>query len=215
MVPEGGLAYPWVEPSSVNKDGKYRVTSKGEVRLTHVVGNKEYALLAKDEHPELISMVRRVKVAHGEPPSGVLYINEWRHVLVKAAGSTWYAGSYGRPLEFDLEGSTISAKAPTGLAPGDKWPGPRVGTRYTLTASGDDVYCKRKIDKRTERVEHLSDYVDEASVFAEKLLKNRPSGGRIYINEAREIFTPAADDSPVYLGYAPIHQWFPEPRPED
>jgi hypothetical protein len=215
MLPEGGLAYSWVEPSNVNREGKYRVTSGGEVRLIHILGQREYALLTTDEHPELVSVVRRVKAAHREQPSGVFYINEWRHLLVKAAGGTWYAGSYHRPLEFDLEGSMISAKAPAGLTPGDKWPGPRIGTRYALSASGDDVYCRRKIDARTERTEHLSDYVDDASAFARKMSKHKPGGGRIYINEAREIFAPSANNSFIYLGYAAVHQWFPEPQLEN
>lgn len=204
-----------MEPTSVNRDCKYRVTSAGEIRLIHVVGQREHALLTTQEHPELVAMVRKVKAAHREQPSGVFYINEWRHVLVKAAAGTWYAGIYDRLLEFDLDGAIISPKAPPGLVPGEIWPGPRVGTRYTLAASCDDIYCKWAIDRRTERVEHLSDYIDDASSVARRLSQYKPGGGRIHINEAREIFAPSASGSLIYLGYAAIHQWFPEPHPID
>lgn len=215
MIPEGGLPYPWIEPSVVNREAKYRVTADGAVRLVYVVGQRERALLTTDSHPELVGMVQRVKTAHGEQPSGVFYINEWRHVLVKAAQCTWYAGVYDRLLEFDLDGTTISARASQDLKPGDPWPGPRVGIRYTLTASGNDIYCRRTISKRTERQEFLSDYVSDAESFVRTLAKHRPTGGRIYINEAREIFSPSSDGKFIYLGFAPTHLWFPEPHPEE
>src|SRR4051812_36466770 len=145
LAARGGSKYPWLEPSSVKTDGKYRVTADGQVRLIHTIDRVERALLTTDRHPELVAMVGEVKKAHGEPPSGVFYINEWRHVLVKAAGETWFAGRYESLLQFDLDGETISARAPEGLQPGDSWSGPRVGVRYTLASSGDDVYCRRRI----------------------------------------------------------------------
>jgi hypothetical protein len=214
MVRRGGLAYPWVEPSTVNTEGKYRVTADGEIRLILTVGRRERTLLTTKDHPALVEMVGDVKAGHGEPPSGVFYINEWRHVLVKAGGGTWFAGEYNSILEFDLDGKVISARAPSGLAPGDAWTGPRVGVRYTLAASGDDVYCKRMICSRTERQEYLSDYIDDAAAFVRGFSKFRPHGGRLYINEARELFSPDPNGGFVYLGYAPTDRWFPEPRPE-
>lgn len=215
MIPDGGLPYPWIEPSVVNREAKYRVTVDGAIRLVYVLGQRERALLTTDAHPELVSMVQRIKTAHGEQPSGVFYINEWRHVLVKAGHGTWYAGVYDPMLRFDLDGETISARAPKSLAPGAVWPGPRVGVRYTLAASGNDIYCRRMISKRTERQEFLSDYVSDAESFVRALSSHRPTGGRIYINEAREIFSPASDGNCIYLGFAPTHLWFPEPRPDE
>jgi hypothetical protein len=199
----------------VNREAKYRVTADGSIRLVYVVGQRERALLTTDAHPELVRMVQRTKTAHGEQPSGVFYLNEWRHVLVKAARGTWYAGVYDPVLRFDLDGEDISATAPKNLRPGEAWPGPRVGVRYTLAASGDDIYCRRMIAKRTERQEFLSDYVSDAEPFVRKLSSYRPTGGRIYINEAREIFSPASNGNFIYLGFAPTHLWFPEPRPEE
>jgi hypothetical protein len=214
MVKRGGLAYPWLEPSTVNTEGKYRLGANGEIRLNLTVGPKERTLLTRERHPDLVGMIASVKRGHGEPPSGVFYINEWRHVLVKAGGATWYAGEYSSILEFDLDGEMISARAPSALSPGDTWKGPRVGIRYTLAASGDDVYCKRLIGNRTERKEYLSDYIDGAASFVRTFSKFRPQGGRLYINEARELFSPDPDRGFVYLGFAPTDRWFPEPRPE-
>ncbi len=71
------------------------------------------------------------------------------------------------------------------------------------------------VSARTERQEFLSDYVDDSKTFVRSLSRFRPQGGRLYINEAREIFSPSRDGGFVYLGYAPTHSWFPEPRPEE
>lgn len=208
-----GLPYPWIEPSTVNTEGKYRVTVDGQVRLILTVGRRERALLTTDQHPELVDMVSAVKAGHGEQPSGVFYINEWRHVLVKAAGGTWYAGEYPSILEFDLDGRVVSGRAPAGLKAGEPWTGPRVGVRYTLAATGDDIYCKRMVSARVERQEYLSDYLDDAASFVRSFSAYKPGGGRLYINEAREMFTPDSSRGFRYLGYAPTDKWFPEPRP--
>ncbi|WP_156374211.1 hypothetical protein [Cellulomonas sp. Leaf334] len=214
MTSSPGRPYPWLEPSSVKGEGKYRVTADGQVKVLHISGRNEMSLLASDPHAELVAMVGGVKRAHGEQPSGIFYINEWGHVLVKAAGATWYAGQYRTILEFDLGGGVLSARAPQGLPPGERWPGPQVGIRYTIAATGDDVYCKRRIDVRTERQERLSDYIADSPSFVRELARHRPTGGRLYINEAREMFSPLdGEGSFVYLGRAPIDRWFPEPQP--
>lgn len=215
MKINAGLAYPWLEPSSAKSEAKYRVTADGQVRVEHVIDRRVRALLTTGKHPELVDMVAGVKKAHGDPPSGVFYINEWRHVLVKAGGGTWYAGAYPTILEFDLDGTVLSARAPAGLEPGSRWTGPQVGILYKIAASGDDIYCERKMSPHLVRREFLSDYVSNAADFVRDLSRFRRTGGRLYINEAREMFTPS-DHSPgefVYLGSAPIHSWFPEPRP--
>lgn len=205
--------YPWLEPSAINEEAKYRVTADGAIRLIYPIDRRERELLTTDAHPELVEMVRSMKATHGEAPSGVFYINEWRHVLVKAGGGTWFAGRYDRQLEFDLDGQTISAVAPSHLEPGDLWPGPRVGVRYTLAASGDDVYCRRLVRPGRERDEYLTDYVPAARQLVREWARIRPGGGRLYINEAREVFTPGSEaGSFLYVGRAPLDRWFPEPR---
>ncbi len=208
-----GVAYPWIEPTQVRSDGKYRVTADGEIRLTYMVDRRERALLTTDDHPALVRMVQDIKEAHGDPPSGVFYINEWQHVLVKAGGGTWYAGRYDRPLEFDLDGEVLTATAPAGLEPGDVWRGPKIGVKYTLAASGDDVYCRRVIRPGRERDEYLSDYVPSAPTVVREWSRVRPSGGRLYINEARELFTPGPEAGVfTYVGRTTLDCWFPEPQ---
>lgn len=209
------LPYPWLEPSVISKTAKYRVTADGAIRLIFPVNRRERELLTTDEHPQLVSMVAAAKTAHGEPPSGVFYLNEWRHLLVKAAGSTWYAGRYAPQLEFDLDGGVVSTVAPHGLEPGEPWKGPHVGVRYTLTASGDDVYCRRRITSTRERDEYLCDYAPKAVALVRGWARIRPGGGRLYINEARELFTPASEPGAfTYLGRVPLDGWFPEPAVE-
>lgn len=205
--------YPWLEPSVINKDAKYRVTADGAIRLIFPIDRRERELLTTHAHPELVEKVAAVKAAHGEPPSGVFYLNEWRHLLVKAGGGTWFAGRYERQLDFDLDGKSVSTMAPAGLEPGQPWKGPHVGVRYTLAASGDDVYCRRRVTATRERDEYLSDYVPSAVELVRQWAKIRPGGGRLYINEARELFTPAgAAGVFTYVGRAPLDRWFPEPQ---
>lgn len=211
LAKQGGARYPWLEPSSVKTDGKYRVTADAHVRLIYSIDREERALLTTDKHPELVQWVGDVKRAHGEQPSGVFYINEWRHVLVKAGGHTWYAGQYDPLLEFDLDGQVVSARSPIDLEPGDRWDGPRVGIKYTLAAAGDDIYCRRMVTSQRERTERLMSHVPSAATAIRRWARHKPRGGAIYINEARELFAPI-DDGWIYLGSAGSHEWFPEPR---
>ncbi|WBB47436.1 hypothetical protein O3597_20125 [Verrucosispora sp. WMMA2044] len=212
-VPKQRRAYPWIEPSSTKTDAKYRVTADGHIRLVYIVDRRERALLTTDQHSPLVKMVAEVKREHGEPPSGVFYINEWRHVLVKAGGGTWYAGRYDQLLEFDLDETRISPVAPGHLSPGDNWVGPRVGVKYILKASGDDIYCRRQIRPGRQRDEYLSDYLASASEVVRRWAKHKRAGGSIYINEARELFAPVGTDvvAYTYLGRVPLDSWFPQP----
>lgn len=210
LAERGGTRYAWLEPSSVKSDGKYRVTADGQIRLVYTLNREERALLTTSAHDALVTMVGAVNRAHGDQPSGVFYINEWRHVLVKAGGGTWFAGRYDPLLEFDLDGQVVSARPPSDLEPGDSWNGPRVGIRYTLTASGDDVYCRRMVRPQVERTERLSAFNDDAATVVRRWSKHKPGGGVIYVNEARELFAPH-DAGWRYLGRAAHHEWFPEP----
>jgi hypothetical protein len=206
--------YPWLEPSSVKSDGKYRVTADGQIRLIFTLNREERALLTTDKHEDLVSRVAAVKKRHGDQPSGVFYINEWRHVLVKAGGGTWYAGRYEPLLEFDFDGQDISARAPAQLEPGDRWDGPRVGIKYTMTADGDDIYCKRMVRPQVERTERLSAYLGGSDQIVRSWSRHKPRGGGVYINEARELFAPV-NEGWIYLGRAGAHEWFPEPSVDD
>ena len=212
-LPAGGLTYPWIEPSSVKKDGKYRVTETGKVRVQFTIDRRERELLTTDAHPELVDLVRGVKRAHGEPGSGVFYINEWRHVLVKAGGGTWYAGTYEPELVFDLDGERVSGRAGPALEAGQPWPGVRVGIKYKLNAAGDDIFCTRRLSPTRSKDEYLSDYLPSAGEFVRSWSRHKPGGGGVYINESRELFGPVDPDATqwVYFAYAGLDKWFPTP----
>lgn len=207
------VPYPGNEPSNVSKDAKYSCGLDGKVRLLFDLGNREETLLTTDAHPALVAMVRACKEHHGEPPGGVFYINEYGHVLVKAAGKTWYAGEYHELLEFVFEGRLIGPRPDPSLRPGEPWPGPHVGISYTFTADGRDVYYKRTSRPGVLRKELLSDYVDPAPVVR-MARPAKQQGGRLYINEARTLFTPVSDGRSVrytYLGTVQPQEWFPAP----
>lgn len=208
------MPYPGKEPSNVSKDAKYTCGLDRRVRLLYDLGNREETLLTTDAHPQLVDMVRAVKDHFGESPAGVFYINEYGHVLVKASGKTWYAGRYGSFLEFEFEGHVIGPVPDPALKPGDPWTGPHVGINYTLSANGNDIYYKHATRPGVVRKELLSDFVDPATITRiARSVKNQ--GGRLYINEARALFTPVTAGrtlSYVYLGAVETHQWFPEPK---
>lgn len=208
------ILYSWNVPSNVSKDARYTCGLDGTIRLVFDLGNREETLLTTDQHPELVAMVQACKHHFGESPAGVFYINEYGHVLVKAADKTWYSGHYHELLEFEFEGRTIGPKPAPGLKAGDRWNGPHVGINYKLAADGRDIYFRRPTRPGVLRKEVLSDYVDPAPV----LRLARPvklQGGRLYLNEARALFTPIPDGGNVaytYLGSVEPHEWFPAPN---
>jgi hypothetical protein len=104
--------------------------------------------------------VSPVKLELTGDPGGAFYINEYRDVLVPdtSNGGSVYAGNYTRDLEFDYNGTPITPRPPQGLSPGDPWPGPHVGIRYTLMAGGRDIRYELK-SGRTIREHWLSDDV--------------------------------------------------------
>ncbi len=208
------LPYAGKVPSNVSKEAKYTCRLDGRITLQFDLGNGEETLLTSSDHPELVAMVQMVKEHFDEPPAGVFYINEHHHVLVKAAGGTWYAGTYAPLLIFEFEGRLIGPEPPTGARAGDPWHGPHVGINYTLTADGKDVYYKRTVRKGVEKKERLSAYAD-ASVVARLARPIKQQGGRLYINEARALFTPVLTTSGltyVYLGTIAAQDWFPAPE---
>jgi hypothetical protein len=200
-------------PANVSKDAKYSCGLDGVIRLLFHLGNREETLLTTDQHPKLVDMVRAVKEAKGESPAGIFYINEYGHVLVKAAGETWYAGTYAEHLAFEFERETIGPWAPKDARSGDVWNGPHVGISYTLTADGRDIYYKRTVRPGVRRKELLSDYAD-AKIVTDLARPIRQQGGRLYINEAGVLFTPTQGDGQLvyrFLGIIDLAHWFPAP----
>lgn len=221
------IIYPGHIPSNVNRDAKYSVVwspeGRMEVRLIYRISAGERMLLTTDRHDPLVEMVNEVKVAANGVPGGVFYINEYRDVLVPTAGGCFYAGNYPSDLEFDFEGTVIGPRAAEDLAPGDLWPGPHVGIRYVLTADGSDVKFT-KVTGYRELTEFLSDHTNPGAAhdLARRLFSIKGAGGgRIYINEAKEFFSPVDSRDGVeyvYLGWLEEDAWFTPPdvpRPGD
>jgi hypothetical protein len=213
----GLLKYPGYAPSNVAKDAKYSVvhgtSGAHEVRLVYRVSNREKWMLTTDKHEPLVRMVNDVKNAMRSTPGGAFYINEFHDVLVPADdGGVYYAGSYSGTLEFRDGPLVVSPKAPDGLKPGDAWPGPHVGIRYTLMAGAQDIRYELREGKRSLDV-HLSDEVgpSAALALAKRLGSVKgASGGRMYINERMEFFAPV-DDAYLYLGNLEDDRWFAAP----
>jgi hypothetical protein len=217
------ITYPGLCPSNVNKDAKYSVvhspTVSMKIRLVYRVSNREKELLTTDRHDELVDMVNKVKLELTGWSGGAFYINEYRDVLVPDTinGGSVYAGNYTRDLEFDYNGTLITPRAPQGLDPGDPWPGPHVGIRYTLIAGGGDIRYELKSGSTIyERC--LSEDVGprRANELARRIATIKGnSGGRFYINEACEMFTPLGGEEGgveyLYLGPLEDSAWFHAP----
>lgn len=214
------IEYPGYVPSNVNKDAKYSVVHGDdgfEVRLIFRLNAREKALLTTKHHDELVEQVNAVKREHNGVEGGAFYINEFMDVLVPTTnGRTYFAGTYQHLLEFELDDDVvISPKAGPDLRPGDVWPGPHVGIRYTLKANGRDIGYKFKPSPRIEREELLSDHhgADAAAELATRLIAVKGQSGRIYINECGEFFSPPPDlgGEYLYLGGLDEDLWFPAP----
>lgn len=212
--------YPGNIPSNVSKDAKYSVisgTDGYEVRLVYRLSSRESELLTTDQHPELVAMVNDVKQEYNGALGGAFYINEFLDVLVPTvSGECYFAGTYQRLLQFDLGGGrTLGPHAPHGLRPGEPWDGPHVGIRYTLKAGGRDIAYKR-VEGRREREFRLSDEhgPDAAAALARRLASHKgDAGGRIYLNEAGEFFSPPPQPGMdyTYLGALDEDLWFAPP----
>ena len=211
------LIYPGLAPSNVSKDAKYSIRSGREgyeVQLLYRVSSRERALLAHDGHQELVAMVNKVKKQVAGAPGGAFYINEFSDVLVPGPDGCYFAGIYEDVLEFDFDGVAVSPAA-TGLQPGEEWTGPHVGIRYTLMAGGKDIKYELK-DGRATREHRLSDTAGEVAAqnLAKRLAAVKGSGGgRIYINECGNFFSPPPDGGidHVFLGSLDEDPWFVPP----
>ena len=209
-------------PSNPRRDGKYSVVLEDGmyvVRLWYRMSDREKALLTTDRHSALVDMVNEVKEKKSGRPGGAFYINEYKDVLVPTADSDrelFWAGTYDVRLDFELEpGVTISPQAPKGLRPGQPWPGPRVGTKYTLSADGNDFRYECRKGRITTEV-RLSDHVGPkpAGELAKKVASFKPGGGSVYVNECCEMFIPknnTATTEYIYVGAIDEAAWFNPP----
>jgi len=212
------IVYPGMNPSNVNKDAKYSIkTGDGDwvVHLLYRVSDRERALLTTDRHAALVEMVNAVKTEVNGQPGGAFYINEFKDVLVPAGGECYFAGIYETPLEFDFDGPIVGPKASDDLDAGDPWLGPHVGISYTLMAGGNDIKYFLT-NGRIQREVRLSDEVGEgaAADLAHRLARTKGNqGGRVYINECSEFFSPPGDGGTdyVYLGSLGEDLWFSPP----
>ena len=214
------MKYPGYVPSNVSKDAKYSVVSGPdgwEVRLIYRLSAREEALLTTKHHDRLVDMVNDVKLEHNGKEGGAFYVNEFFDVLVPTVdGNCYFAGTYQEVLEFEFDGEVISPRPRPGLEPGEPWPGPHVGIRYTLKAGGRDIGYETKPSPNLVRKELLSDCHGEgpAAELAARLARIKgDKGGRIYLNECGEFFSPpsALGGEYVYLGALDDDVWFPAP----
>ena len=131
-------------------------------------------------------------------------------------GSVLFAGIYTRDLEFTFGDSLVSPVARSRIRPGDVWPGPHVGMKYVLTAGASDIRYETTENGVRRRIQ-LSQFhaQDELSQLLAMFRAVKPSGGAIYINEARECFAPVEGEQGyerLYIGHLGSRPWFPEPE---
>jgi hypothetical protein len=225
------IPYTWNLPKNVSRDAKYGVRhsrGKMEVGLLFRTDYGEEWSLSTSEHPDLVHMVNLVKAEAAGNQAGAFYINEYRQVIVPAAGGSdayYYAGEYHQELEFLFEGKVISSRALSmngqPLKRGDTWEGVHPGIPYVLKAGGNDISFKHTIRPNVTREELLSKHIAPAEAL--KLAMRISSvkgfeGGRFYVNERRHIFAPISEDGElnyVYIGdLLPSDPWYPKWQPQ-
>jgi len=217
-------------PKNVSRDAKYAVRrnkGKMEVGLLFRSDYGEEWSMSTAEHPQLVQLVNAVKMEATGSQAGAFYINEYRQVIVPAAGGSdtyYYAGEYHQDLEFRFEGKVVSGRAVSGdgspLRPGDTWEGVHPGIPYVLKAGGKDISFKHPIRPNVTREELLSRHTNPtvAAQLAGRIRSVKGfDGGRFYLNERRHIFAPLNGESGinyVYIGdLAQSDPWFPKWQP--
>ncbi len=206
----------------ISKDTHYTVTLDGKVRLEYSVDRDERWLLTTDAHPDLVTMVNEAKRSGGSAQGGGSFaINEFRHVLVPNIAGTevLYAGAYTRDLEFEFEGTLITPVAPANIRPGQEWPGPHVGIKYTLLADATDIRYEVSAVSGTATIVKTKRLTavhskDALAGLLQMCRAVKPKGGAIYVNEARELFAPVDQGGSykrLYIGHLGKHPWFPNP----
>jgi len=211
-------------PKNVAKDAKYSIKSdEGEDKIGIVYKSNEGEMWypVTDEHQVLVEMVNRIKLAAVNSPRGSFYINEYKQVIIPVSGNRIYylGGEYSDPLEFEFEGKTLSgdAKDHNGnpLSPGDEWIGPHPGIKYILAGNGQDIYYEIEPRPKVRKRVNLSDFQPNNVVgkLCQLIQKFKPSGGRFYINEFKQIFAPIQSDQLryIYIGKLEnLNEWFPK-----
>lgn len=231
--------YPGLWPQNVSKTAKYSIGSvRGtwKVRVEVDLGSGLRYIATEDGAADLVGMVNATKTAVGQPPGGVFYLNEYRHVLVpvpnrdaKGTGSIYYyAGEWNGELRFEFDGSALTSrpisKDGTALAPGGKWVGPRPGIPYVLAAGGTDIYYDTPALKDgqlwagvTQRVKLSQKIGAQKARLATHPVANLKghTGGRFYVNEHGAMFTPMSDAESaieyLFCGMIDSTSWFPNP----
>src|SRR5690554_5623978 len=216
-------------PSNVNKDAKYSVKHEAGnyvVGIYYKTNDGEIWYPISEDHSELVEMVNEVKIHFTGSPGGAFYINEYRQVLVPCAGEEgdyYLAGEYTNDLVFEFEGKTISGDAVdldgNPIQPGDPWQGPHPGIPYIFSAGGKDIYYRYNPRPRVEEEVRLSKILgtEKAAKVARWVaeVKGR-AGGRFYVNEFQQVFTPQNGDFGVdyiYVGKIEnMDNWFPKPH---
>jgi hypothetical protein len=211
-------------PRNVSKDAKYSVRSGKTgplIGLTFCTNDDERWYMTTESHPGLVAMVNAVKTAHGNPPNGSFYINEYKQVIVPVADcDTYYlAGTYDKPLRFEFEGKTLSGEpvdmAGNPLSPGQEWAGPHPGIPYVLAAGGKDAYFISWPRPAVKKQVKLSKAVgaDAANEIASMIRSVKGfNGGRFYVNEFQSIFAPVKEGTEwryLYIGSLALEHWFP------
>ena len=211
-------AYSGNTAKANGKEARYTVKLDSSIQLTYAASNSERALLTTDGHDELVQLVNDAKRSGGATKGGGgFFINEFRHVLVPTQNGLLYAGKYTRDLEFVFNTTVVSPVAPSGISRGDVWPGPHVGIKYTLAAGASNIRYERDTRQGTRERVSLSHYHDSQALQAllQMFRAVKPSGGAIYVNEARECFAPVAGEQGyerLYIGHLGNKPWFPEPE---
>jgi len=226
LIPFGGNT-----TTSVVKQGKYRVVHQRDGFAVEVVIETPDDIRSyptNREHPQLVEMVNKVKLASEGREGGPFYVNEWHQVIVPVGDPVkyYYAGEYPNPIVLALDGVEFSGRphddAGNLLKPGDPWVGrPRPGLGYVLMAGGADVRYTIQLSPGREKVIRLSKEVGEerARQTARKIsLIKGNTGGAFYVNEYRAIFGPQqAEDGYRYVFIGVLSDpdaWFPKWSPE-
>lgn len=211
-------------PRNVSKDAKYSVRSGKTgpvIALTFCTDDDERWYMTTEKHAELVAMVNAVKTAHGAPPNGSFYINEYKQVIVPVVDSETYylAGNYERPLRFEFEGQTLSGEpvdlSGNPLSPGHEWLGPHPGIPYVLAAGGKDIYYSSRPRPNVEKRFMLGKAIgaDAALEVASQIRAVKGfAGGCFYVNEFRSIFAPVQEGFEwryLYIGTLDLDRWFP------
>ncbi len=220
-------------PRAVSSVGKYhlrQIRGLWSIQLDYATSD-EMVRATSLGHQALVDLITQGRLREGGGPvGGAFYINEYEQVLLPGRGGSpcSLAGEYQRVLEFDIEGTTVSASGlgrppqlPIAATP---WPGPRQGIPYVLefAAGRWDIHYWRQLVDGDWELERLSRYcvrarVDELSHLI-RGVKRRT--GRFYVNEQRQMFAPRGQQEDgwetVYVGELDLNAgWFPKPSARD